>query len=142
MNSWSTALAKLTSKVVWNAIDENYVGVFDNVYIKQWTKVDSSLEKAKKHKFKNEIHELLLYSKDNILRKSKLIVLFKNGSIRDLESALSSCKDSTPDVIQPQEIIELADIIFDGVRRHLIIVTKYENVSILILRRCILIFLI
>ncbi|KAK6630807.1 hypothetical protein RUM44_002976 [Polyplax serrata] len=127
LNSWSTALAKLTSKVVWNAIDENYVGVFDNVYIKQWTKVDSSLEKAKKHKFKNEIHELLLYSKDNILRKSKLIVLFKNGSIRDLESALSSCKDSTPDVIQPQEIIELADIIFDGVRRHLIIVTKYEN---------------
>lgn len=133
MNSWSTTLAKLTSKVVWNAVDENYFGVFDNVYIKQWTKNESSLEKAKKHKFKNEIHEILLYSRD-VLNKSKLIVLFKNGSIRDLESAVNSNKEAMKEVIQPQETIQLADIILDNLKKYLIIITKFENVSIFTLK--------
>ncbi|EEB16175.1 conserved hypothetical protein [Pediculus humanus corporis] len=127
LNSWSSTLAKLTSKVVWDPVEENYVGVFDNIYIKQWSKLDSSLEKAKKHKFKNEIHEILLCTKDGIDKKPKLIVLFKNGSIRDLESAVSKSKDEMKDVIMPVETIESAEIIINRDQKYLILVTKFEN---------------
>ncbi|KAL0270969.1 UNVERIFIED_CONTAM: hypothetical protein PYX00_008227 [Menopon gallinae] len=125
LNSWSTRISKLTSKVVYDSINENYVGVFDNIHIKQWTKSDASIEKLKKRTMKNEIHDILLYKKTSFSKPS-LFLLFKNGACMELEAALKYKGDITG-ILKPEEEIIHTGKIISQEEKFLIIVAQFQN---------------
>lgn len=128
VNSWSTTLAKLTSKVVCNG--ETYTGVFDKVYIKQWNKFESSLEKVKKCKLASQVHEIVLYKTHN-KSKVELLVVFENGSSINLDSALKNRKISLPGILHSEDSIKSVHIINAGGKNYLIIISNFANVSII-----------
>ena len=130
MKCWNTTLVRLSSKVIYNPEDKKYTGVFDNIYIKQWEENESSLEKIKKKKLRSEIHEALPH-KISDSNKLTLIVLYKNGSCEELNSALEKDTENIVGILQKNDVIQKANIISTQENDYLIIVTKYEDVSIL-----------
>lgn len=111
---------------MYDSINENYVGVFDDIHIKQWTKSDASIEKLKKQTMKHEIHDILVHKKTSFSKPS-LFLLFKNGACMELEAALKH-KGDINGILKPEEEFIHTGKIISQEEKFLIIVAQSQNV--------------
>ncbi|RZF48231.1 hypothetical protein LSTR_LSTR006198 [Laodelphax striatellus] len=126
VNSWNTTI-KLSAPVVYDRQSKRYVGVFNSSIIQMWKQSDVDLSKIKKYKFTNSIHSIVASA--NV---EELVVLFKNGQVSLLSTALQnrkfSCDPSSSDlIIGEDEVIDEAFLLH--MNKKLIVAMKTTNKS-------------
>ncbi|XP_049808772.1 nucleolar protein 11-like [Schistocerca nitens] len=113
IGSWSTK-SRLTSPVIYDKANKQYVGVFHYNQIRTWTENDDRLDKANKIKFQEPINCILSSSEEK-----PPIVLFKNGCVLPLDAVLQKSKEDTQKpVLASDEEIEDSYIISSEGRNY------------------------
>ncbi|CAH0546291.1 unnamed protein product [Brassicogethes aeneus] len=99
LNSWRTR-EKFTSQILYDKNQQQYVAVFNQLYLRFWSGSEDNLDKLKKLKFNTMIQTILTH-KDNTY------ILFKNGAIHLLNESLEKRKTFNPEaVIEENDKIE------------------------------------
>ncbi|KAG6456831.1 hypothetical protein O3G_MSEX009992 [Manduca sexta] len=99
-----TSKIHITSAVIYDAEPDNYVGVFNNNFIKTWKEDATNLDKVKKIKFPLNI--LKLIPRDN----QSPLVIFSNGNCSSLSYAIENRKtyEGKPLVKETETVVDVA----------------------------------
>ncbi|KAB0792660.1 hypothetical protein PPYR_14619 [Photinus pyralis] len=86
IHSWRTK-DKFSSPVVYDKCTNQYVAVFNQVFIRTWQGEEEYVDKLKKFKFNKPIHTLISCNQ-------KCFLVFKNGTVTPLSDGLENRKES------------------------------------------------
>ncbi|XP_047479892.1 nucleolar protein 11-like isoform X2 [Penaeus chinensis] len=105
VRSWSTkSWHPFTSAAVTVPATNNLAVVINGNSISQWSREEDDIDNVKRYNFESPIHQLLVSG-------DKVYTVFTNGEIEELQSALSTRRETKPGFLQEGEIITYVQII-------------------------------
>ncbi|KAJ0178047.1 hypothetical protein K1T71_005870 [Dendrolimus kikuchii] len=115
-----TSKDHITSAVIYNKAQDEYVGIFNNNTLKIWKEDVTNLDKVKKNKFPMNINKLVIRGQQSPL------LIFANGNCAALTYAVDNRKS-----FESKSILKETDVIIDHLW-HLIEETKQEYICYII----------
>lgn len=121
MSSWSTK-DRLTTQVIYDEIEDQYVAVFNENHIRVWSEDSSDLDKVKKHKFHCSFYTILK------IDRYPPILVRPNGSTASLSWALNNRKLWQDNgILNKDEKIENSQLITVHSKLYLCMLTRSNN---------------
>ncbi|XP_042877296.1 uncharacterized protein LOC122256570 isoform X2 [Penaeus japonicus] len=121
VRSWSTkSWHPFTSAAVVDPASSNLIVVINGNSISQWSREEDDIDNVKRYNFEAPIHQLLVSA-------DKVYIVFTNGEIEELQSALNTRRESKPGFLEENETITYVQIIEST--NTALITTKREEAS-------------
>ncbi|ROT80882.1 putative nucleolar protein 11 isoform X1 [Penaeus vannamei] len=122
VRSWSTkSWHPFTSGAVTVPTTNNLAVVINGNSISQWSREEDDIDNVKRYNFEAPIHQLLVSA-------DKVYTVFTNGEIEELQSAISTRRESKQGFLQEDETITYVQII-ESTNTALIATKKREQAS-------------
>ncbi|XP_014217338.1 nucleolar protein 11 [Copidosoma floridanum] len=121
VSSWSTK-ERLSTKVIFDEILNNYVAVFNGKNIRIWKEEETNLDSVKKYKFLSPIHTILTF------KDGPPILVLQNGATASLTWALENRKNwDDHGILKPDEKILNCQLVFVKEKLYLCALLNMEQ---------------